>query len=422
MEIFSPEFLSALMAIVVIDLVLAGDNAIVIALAARNVPKHLQKRAILWGTVGAIVVRSSLTMVVVWLLKVPGLMLAGGALLIWIAYRLLNPAEEGGGHNVAPASTFWGAMKTIIVADALMGLDNVLAVAGAANGSFLLVVLGLLISIPIVIWGSQLILKYVERFSSIVYIGAAVLAWTAAKMMLGEPLLQETVQANALIAPLLYFAVIGAVLWYGFRGNHRRLERSIEVKLAVIAAPSLDQLPHNTPTDEGGNAMKRILLPINASENSLKAVQHVIGGFVTDPAIELHLLHVCTPFTQHIAKFVSGRSLADYHRDEAARAMQAARHLLDARNIPYVTHVELGNSAEVITATAQRIGASRIVIGTARKNSLTRMIEDSVTNRVLEQTQVPVEVIAGNAVARLERVGVPASIGAVLAALVIALD
>ena len=94
MEIFSPEFMSALLAIVVIDLVLAGDNAIVIALAARNVPKHLQKRAIMWGTVGAIAVRSSLTMVVVWLLKVPGLMLAGGAMLIWIAYRLLVPANE----------------------------------------------------------------------------------------------------------------------------------------------------------------------------------------------------------------------------------------------------------------------------------------------------------------------------------------
>ena len=161
MEIFSAEFLSALMAIVVIDLVLAGDNAIVIALAARSVPKHLQQRAIIWGTVGAIAVRSSLTMVVVWLLKVPGLMLLGGALLVWIAYRLLVPAGGDDGHNVAPASSFWGAMKTIIVADALMGLDNVLAVAGAAQGSFLLVVLGLLISIPIVICGSQLILKYV---------------------------------------------------------------------------------------------------------------------------------------------------------------------------------------------------------------------------------------------------------------------
>jgi YjbE family integral membrane protein len=421
MEVFSPEFMSALLAIVVIDLVLAGDNAIVIALAARNVPKHLQKRAIIWGTVGAIAVRSSLTMVVVWLLKVPGLMLAGGAMLIWIAYRLLVPANEGGEHNVAPASTFWGAMKTIIVADALMGLDNVLAVAGAAHGSFLLVVLGLLISIPIVIWGSQLILKYVERFPAIIYFGAGVLAWTAAKMMLGEPLLKETLQSNALIAPLTYVAVIGAVLWYGFRGNHRRLENSIAEKLAAL--PAVQKADSSTAVAEtGGKTMKRILLPIDASSNSLKAVQHVMGRFVTDPDMELHLLHVCTPFSRHIARFVSRRNLAGYHRDEAAKAMAAARLMLDARGIPYASHVEIGDRAEIITATARRIRASQIVIGTARKNSLTRMIEDSVTNQVLEQTDVPVEVIAGEAVPRIERVGVPASIGAMLAALVLALD
>lgn len=422
MEIFSPEFLSALMAIVVIDLVLAGDNAIVIALAARNVPKHLQQRAILWGTVGAIVVRSSLTLVVVSLLKVPGLMLAGGALLIWIAYRLLVPAEGEGGYNIAPANTFWGAMKTIIIADALMGLDNVLAVAGAANGNFVLVVLGLLISIPIVIYGSQLILKYVERFPAIIYIGAGVLAWTSAKMMLSEPLLQETLQGSVLIAPLVYFAVIASVLWYGFRGNHRRLEKSIEVKVAAIAGSSALNTSSPPNDNEGEKAMKRILLPVDGSKNSLKAVQHVMGRFITDPEIELHLLHVRTPFSRHIARFASRRNMAAFHRDEAAKSMKAVRALLDTRSIPYATHVELGDRADTIVAVAKRLRVSQIVIGTARKNSLTRMIEDSVTNKVLERTEVPVEVIAGETVARIERIGVPASIGAVIAALVIALD
>ncbi|MCW5576396.1 MAG: YjbE family putative metal transport protein, partial [Burkholderiales bacterium] len=135
MELFSAEFLSALLAIIVIDLVLAGDNAIVIALAARGLPPDLRKRAIIWGTFGAIAVRTAMTLIVVWLLKIPGLMLLGGALLVWIAYRLLADNDDGG-HEVSPASSFWGAMKTIIVADAVMGLDNVLAVAGAAQGSF----------------------------------------------------------------------------------------------------------------------------------------------------------------------------------------------------------------------------------------------------------------------------------------------
>ena len=179
---------SALLAIILIDLVLAGDNAIVIALAARNLPKHLQRKAIIWGTVGAIAVRSLMTLVVVWLLKIPGLMLVGGLGLLWIAYRLL---VDTGGHEEhgAGANTFWGAMKTIIIADALMGVDNVLGVAGAAHGSMDLVVLGLLISVPIVVFGSTMVLKLVDRFPVIIQLGAAVLAFTAAKMITGEPLL-----------------------------------------------------------------------------------------------------------------------------------------------------------------------------------------------------------------------------------------
>ena len=140
MELFSPEFFSALLAIIVIDLVLAGDNAIVIAMAARNLPAHLQKKAIVWGAMGAIAVRSAMTLAVVYLLNVPGLLLAGGLLLIWIAYRLINPAKSADDQHGAAANSFWGAMKTIIIADAVMGLDNVLAVACAAHGSYLLVI------------------------------------------------------------------------------------------------------------------------------------------------------------------------------------------------------------------------------------------------------------------------------------------
>ncbi len=188
MELFSSAWFSALLAIVLIDLVLAGDNAIVIALAARSLPSHLQKKAIFWGTMGAIGMRIVMTLGVVWLLKIPGLMAVGGLGLLWIAYQLLNPGEEDGGHNPT-ATTFWGAMRTIVIADALMGVDNVLGVAGAAHGAFDLVVIGLLISVPIVVWGSQMVLKLVERFPVITEIGAAVLAYTAAKMVIGEQLL-----------------------------------------------------------------------------------------------------------------------------------------------------------------------------------------------------------------------------------------
>ena len=189
MEFMSAPWWSALLAIILIDLVLAGDNAIVIALAARNLPKHLQKKAIIWGTVGAIAVRTLMTLIVVWLLKIPGLMLIGGLGLLWIAYKLI--ADQGGGEEEhgPGASTFMGAMKTIVVADALMGIDNVLGVAGAAHGAMDLVVLGLLISVPIVVFGSTMVLKLVDRFPAIIYIGAAVLAWTAASMIVNEPVL-----------------------------------------------------------------------------------------------------------------------------------------------------------------------------------------------------------------------------------------
>jgi YjbE family integral membrane protein len=220
MELFSSAWLSALLAIVLIDLVLAGDNAIVIALAARNLPVHLQKRAIAWGTLGAIVVRTLMTLGVVWLLRIPGLMGIGGAALLWIAYKLLVPAGSDDVLHLH-AKNFWGAMKTIVVADALMGIDNVLGVAGAAHGAFDLVVIGLLISVPIVVWGSTLVLKLVERFPIITYVGAAVLAYTAAHMIVSEPLLDDVFDPSVMARVVAYLVLIAGVLALGWRASHR---------------------------------------------------------------------------------------------------------------------------------------------------------------------------------------------------------
>lgn len=205
------DFLAALAAIIVVDLVLAGDNAIVIALAARNLPKTVQRRAIIWGTVGAVLVRASLTVGVLWLLQIPGLQLAGGVLLVWIAYRLLT-GDDSEQHDLKTATGFWAAMRTIVLADAVMGMDNVLAVAGAAHGSVLLVVMGLVISIPIVVWGSTLILRWIERFPALLYLGGAVLAWTAARMILGEPLVEDWLAHQPALHAAVYVLVIGGVL------------------------------------------------------------------------------------------------------------------------------------------------------------------------------------------------------------------
>jgi YjbE family integral membrane protein len=212
MDFFSADYFSALLSIIVIDLVLAGDNAIVIGLAARTLPKDQQKKVILWGTAGAIIIRIIATLAVVWLLKIPGLLLIGGVLLIWIAYKLL--AEEKG-HDVKPSENFWGAIKTIIIADALMGLDNVLAIAGASHGDFSLVVIGLLVSVPIVVWGSTLILRWVDRFPIIITIGAGVLAYTAAKMITDEKFLKGFFEDNPLLKWGLIALIVIGVLAFG---------------------------------------------------------------------------------------------------------------------------------------------------------------------------------------------------------------
>lgn len=223
MEFLSAAWWSALLAIILIDLVLAGDNAIVIALAARNLPPEHKNKAIIWGTVGAIAVRSVMTLGVVWLLKIPGLMAVGGLGLLWIAYKLL--ADEGGGDEHGPAATtFWGAMKTIIVADALMGVDNVLGVAGAAHGSMDLVVIGLLVSVPIVVFGSKVVLKLVERFPVIIQAGSAVLAFTAAKMIVSEPMLDGVFDPNAMARWSTYAVCVVGVLgagWLAARSSRR---------------------------------------------------------------------------------------------------------------------------------------------------------------------------------------------------------
>ena len=422
MEFLSVQFLSALMAIVIIDLVLAGDNAIVIALAARNVAERLRTKAILWGTVGAIVVRTLLTMVVVWLLAVPGLLFAGGTLLIWIAYKLLLPEpEDDNGVKLNSVNGFWAAIRTIVVADIVMGLDNVLAVAGAAHGSFMLVALGLLISIPIVVWGSTVILRFIDRYPAFVYLGAGVLAWTAAKMMIHEPLLAAFYDEYKVVPPLMYMVIVVGVLAAGFFKNHRRIESRITAHLARLKQQPIDSSVAS-PIAKGDVAMQRILVPVDGSPNSQYAVRQVINEFMKDSALEVHLLNVQPAFSRHIANFVSRSNRQDYHRAQSQKALGPVKQLLENHGVPYAEHLEVGDKATLIAQAARRLRCDRIVMSTARKNSLTRMLEDSTTNRVLEATDVPVEIIAGDTVSPLERFGVPAGLGAAIVLLLMAAD
>ena len=188
MEFFTMDFLWSLLAIVFIDLVLAGDNAIIIGMAARRLPMEQQRKAIFWGTAGAIGIRFLSSVAVVWLLKLPALMIVGGFLLVWIAHKLLTDKKE---HEINAHSDLWTAVKTIVIADGVMGIDNVMAVAGVAHGDLLLVTIGILITIPVIIWGSTAFIKLVDRFPAVIYLGGAVLTWTAGGMIAGDPLTKE---------------------------------------------------------------------------------------------------------------------------------------------------------------------------------------------------------------------------------------
>lgn len=213
MEWLGSEWLLALFSIVVIDLVLAGDNAILIGMAARNLERSQQKKVIWWGTAGAIIIRVLATFVVVWLLKIPGLMLAGGLILLWIAYKLLVEQKEH--KDIQAATSIWAAIRTIIVADAVMGLDNVLAIAGASHGNFVLIVIGLFISMPIVIWGSLLIVRLIDRFPWVLYLGSGILAYTAIKMIIGEPFVDSFFQDRTVWKYTVEAVMVISIVGYG---------------------------------------------------------------------------------------------------------------------------------------------------------------------------------------------------------------
>ena len=186
------ELIWALGAIILIDVVLGGENAIVIAMASRRLPPDLRKRAMLWGTIGAVGVRFACVAALTYLLMIPGLRLVGGLALLYIAWTLVRNTEEQE-HEVQAASTFWGAMATIVWADAVMGLDNALAIAGAAGGNWWLIIFGLLVSVPIILFGSTIVARIMERWPKTIWVGAAVLVAVAAQMIWAEPLLQEII-------------------------------------------------------------------------------------------------------------------------------------------------------------------------------------------------------------------------------------
>lgn len=229
-DIMTTPFWMALFQIVAIDIVLSGDNAVVIALACRNLNPEQRRKGIVWGVAGAVILRVVLTAFAALVMGLPWLKLVGGLLLLWIGVKLLLPEDEGG-HDIAAAGHLWGAVRTIIVADFVMSLDNVIGVAGAAHGSLFLLLFGLALSIPLVVWSSQLILHWMERWPVIVVLGGGLLGYVAGQMMLTDVGVTGRLadwpdwspQAAGVLGALL---VVGLGKWLGAR---RQAEQDVTI-------------------------------------------------------------------------------------------------------------------------------------------------------------------------------------------------
>lgn len=216
MNLFSVQALSAVLSIIMINLILSGDNAVVIALASRNLPGNLRNKAIFWGTFGAVVVRVILTIAILWLMKIPFMQLFGGILLVWIAYKLLAEEENHDETNIKGSKSLLRAIQTIIVADLVMSLDNVLAIAAAAQGHIPLIIVGIAISIPIMVFGSTLIMKLMERFPIIIQVGVAILAYTAGEMILDDKKVHDWIAPNLdFLEWVIPLGLIVLVLFFG---------------------------------------------------------------------------------------------------------------------------------------------------------------------------------------------------------------
>ena len=390
-EVMSPVFWGGLMTIIGINIVLSGDNAVVIALAARSLPPDQQKRAIAWGSGAAVVMRIILTIVAVELLRLPYLKLVGGLLLLWIAVQLLLPEKEGEGHGKSVVG-FWGAMKTILIADLVMSLDNVLAVAAAAKGSILLLVIGLAISIPLVVFGSTLLLKLMERFPIIIKLGAALLGWVAGEMFVSDPLVKDWVEANAgflhYVGPVTgAIAVVAVGSWLAAR---TLAARPALVELgpvpAAAAAPPAAVL-------EGPRLFNRLVLPVDASDGAAHAVDYGIQLWRNHPApetMEVHLVNVQRQLTGDVASFIPQESIESYHRERCEQALARARRSLDAAGVKYTPHMLVGRPWEVISEFAARQGADLIIMGTRGLGSFTGGLIGSVAQGVAQLSKVPV--------------------------------
>jgi YjbE family integral membrane protein len=383
MTFTDPLFWVALMQIIGVNIVLSGDNAVVIALAARSLPPKQQKQAILWGSGAAVVMRILLTIVALQLLQLPYLKLIGAALLLWIGIQLLVPEEEHAGTAEAATSGMIAAIRTILIADLVMSLDNVIGVAAAAKGDITLLILGLLISIPLVIFGSTMLMKLMERWPIIVTIGGGLLGWVAGEMAATDPAIASWVDANAHWlhwgAPIVGAAFVVAIgKWLASRATDEDDARSV-----VDLAAAGDQ--HAAPAIPVGAAVPRILLVADDSEASLRGVARFLAELA--PArepLEVDLLNVQASMRGDVGTFIEEQAIKDLHHEQGLKALQPAREQLERAGVPHLVHIGVGDLAHVTAHYAKELRPRKIYLtdtdrseGTALGAAIADLVPDA---------------------------------------------
>ena len=387
-EFGTPAFWVALMQIIGIDIVLSGDNAVVIALATRSLPAQQQKKAIFWGTFGAVAMRIVLVIVAVELLKLPALKLIGAVLLLWIAVQLLLPEDEVHG-DIETSANMMVAIRTILVADMVMSLDNVIGIAAVAKGNVPLLIAGLAISIPLVVFTSTFLLRVMERFPVIVTLGAALLGYVAGEMAVTDPLVAAWIDANAAwlhtAMPVAgVFVVVGLGKLLAARAEAGEEERPLVEIEGVGQGPGA-----------GETTMHKLLLPVDGSDASLRAVDRLLTllGWYKD-APEIHLLNVQHVLHKDVSQFVSAEDIKGYYHDEGLKELADARARLERAGVPYLHHVVIGDlAAETIAHFAREHGIGQILMCTHGRSAVADLVLGSVARGVLQHTDVPVTLV-----------------------------
>ena len=381
-------FWVALGKIIWVNILLSGDNAVVIALAARNLPESQRNKAVLFGSAAAILLRVVLTLFAVELLHYPYLKIVGAALLFWIGVQLLVPERDGEGDGIKSSEHLFTAIRTILLADLVMSLDNVIAVAAAAESGppesrTLLLIIGLGLSIPLIIFGSQLLMRVMERYPIIITLGAALLGYVAGEMLVHDQAVEKFfIGIGGATTTIVELAGAVGVVLVGRWLAARALAEAEAAAVAAAPPPAAPAAVH----------IKRVLVAVDASAAAAHAVRHLIGlrDELRSGVAEVHLVNVQRALPGETSIAVPAHAAENYHHERSEQALAPARALLDAAGIPYQTHALVGDPGARIAQLAKEQACDMIVMGTRGLGSHTGALLGSVAQATLEHAQMPV--------------------------------